>query len=67
MAASLVSINVEGRHSRRPVFADVPAGWWAVHGEADRVARLHYIGKNWANMRPKSLHQTLTAGRAIDH
>jgi uncharacterized protein YbdZ (MbtH family) len=63
----LVSINDENQHSLWLVFADVPAGWRAVRGEADRVARQHYIGKNCPNMRPKSLRQTLAAGRAIDH
>ena len=44
-----------------------PAGGRAVYGEADCVAGLHCIENNWPDMRPKSLRQTLAAGRAIDN
>ena len=49
-----------------PVFADVPAGWRVVYGEADRAACLDYIEENWPDIRPKSLRERLAAGRAFD-
>lgn len=63
----LVLINGANQHSLWPVFADVPAGWRAVYGEAHGAACLDYIEQNWPDMRPKSLRQTLAAGRAIDN
>ncbi|MCX5240982.1 MbtH family protein [Streptomyces prunicolor] len=50
-----VLINDEGQHSLWPAFADVPAGWTAVHGTADRAACVEYINTNWTDMRPRSL------------
>ncbi len=50
-----VLVNDEGQHSLWPTFADVPAGWKVVFGEADRQACIDYIEKNWTDMRPKSL------------
>ena len=47
--------NEEGQHSLWPAFADVPAGWTIVHGEATRQACLDYIQQNWTDMRPLSL------------
>ena len=38
-----VLVNDEEQHSLWPTFADVPAGWRVVHGEADRAACLDYI------------------------
>lgn len=40
-------------------FADVPAGWQVVYGEADRVARLDFIEQKWTDIRPKSLRERL--------
>jgi uncharacterized protein YbdZ (MbtH family) len=34
----LVLVNDEEQHSLWPAFADVPAGWRVVYGEADRAA-----------------------------
>ena len=62
-----VLIKDVDQHSLWPVFADVPAGWWVVYGEADGAACMDYIEQNWPDMRPKSLRQTLAAGRAIDN
>ena len=50
-----VLINAEGQHSLWPVFAQIPAGWEAVFGQAGRVACLEYIERHWTDMRPNSL------------
>lgn len=55
----LVLINDAERHSLWPTFVDVPAGWTAVFGEADRAACLDYIERNWLDIRPKSLRDRL--------
>jgi uncharacterized protein YbdZ (MbtH family) len=61
-----VLVNDEEQHSLWPVFADVPAGWRVVYGEADRAACLDYIEQNWTDIRPKSLRERLAEGRASD-
>jgi len=61
-----VLVNDEEQHSLWPAFADVPAGWQVVYGEADRAACLDYIEQNWPDIRPKSLRERLAAGRAFD-
>ena len=61
-----VLVNDEEQHSLWPTFADVPTGWRVVYGEADRAACLDYIEQNWPDIRPKSLRERLTAGRASD-
>ncbi|MFC6082153.1 MbtH family protein [Sphaerisporangium aureirubrum] len=48
-------INDEGQYSLWPAFADVPAGWETVFGEATRKECLDFIEENWTDMRPKSL------------
>ena len=55
----VVLVNDEEQHSLWPTFADVPAGWRVVYGEADRAACLDYIEKNWPDIRPKSLRERL--------
>src|SRR5262249_17451716 len=62
-----VLINDEEQHSLWPTFADVPAGWRVVYGEADRAACLDYIEQNWPDIRPKSLRDRLAAGQASDN
>jgi uncharacterized protein YbdZ (MbtH family) len=62
-----VLINDEEQHSLWPTFADVPAGWRVVYGEADRAACLDYIEQNWPDIRPKSLRDRLAAQRASDN
>jgi glycopeptidolipid biosynthesis protein len=66
-ASFLVLVNNEEQHSLWPSFADVPAGWRVVHGEADRVACLDYIEQNWIDIRPKSLRERLLAGGGLIH
>ena len=62
-----VLVNDKEQHSLWPTFADVPAGWRVVYGEADPAACLDYIEQNWPDIRPKSLRDRLAAGRAIDN
>lgn len=54
-----VLVNDEDQHSLWPVFADIPAGWRVVHGEASRAACLDYVEKNWTDLRPKSLRDAM--------
>ncbi|MDH6144072.1 MULTISPECIES: MbtH family protein [Kitasatospora] len=58
-ASFLVLVNDEGQHSLWPVFAEVPAGWQKVFGEAARQDCLDYIEQNWTDMRPKSLIEAM--------
>lgn len=51
----LVLRNDEGQYSLWPAFADVPAGWRSVYGEADRPSCLAYVEEHWTDMRPQSL------------
>lgn len=57
--AFFVLVNDEDQHSLWPVFADIPAGWRVVHGEASRAACLDYVEKNWTDLRPKSLRAAM--------
>lgn len=61
-----VLVNDEDQHSLWPAFVEVPAGWRVIYGEAARDACLAYIEKNWTDIRPKSLRDSL-AKRAIAH
>ncbi|MBO0675926.1 MbtH family protein [Mycolicibacterium sp. S2-37] len=61
-----VLVNDEGQHSLWPTFADVPAGWRAVHGEAPRSECLEYVEQHWTDIRPRSLRERLAAGGASD-
>ncbi|MFE4261099.1 MbtH family protein [Streptomyces sp. NPDC056883] len=51
----VVLTNDEGQHSLWPAFADIPAGWTTVFGEADRAACLDYVDEHWTDLRPTSL------------
>ena len=55
----LVLVNDEDQHSLWPVFSDVPAGWRVAFGEATRTECLDYIEKNWTDIRPKSLQESI--------
>jgi uncharacterized protein YbdZ (MbtH family) len=64
---NLLSRNCCGKqHSLWSAFADVPAGWRMVYGEADRAAFLDYIEQNWTDIRTKSLCQRLAHGRGLE-
>ena len=53
--------NDEDQHSLWPVFADVPAGWRVVFGEASREDCLSYVEQNWIDLRPRSLREAMLA------
>src|SRR6201993_4068333 len=61
-----VLVNDEEQHSLWPTFAEIPAGWRVVYGEAERAACLDYIEQNWTDIRPKSLRERLARGRTAD-
>ncbi|RUP02536.1 MAG: MbtH family protein [Mycobacterium sp.] len=54
-----VLINDEEQHSLWPTFAEVPAGWRVVYGEASRADCVEYVDQNWTDIRPKSLQERL--------
>ena len=56
----LVLVNDEGQHSLWPAFAAVPAGWTVALPAGPRDAALSYVDKNWADMRPKSLIESMS-------
>ncbi len=56
-----VVVNDEEQHSLWPLFAEVPAGWRVVFGEASRAECLEYVERNWTDMRPKSLREAMAA------
>jgi uncharacterized protein YbdZ (MbtH family) len=55
----LVVVNDEDQHSLWPAFADVPAGWRQVFGEAGRAECLDYVEGHWTDIRPKSLREVI--------
>ena len=61
-----VLVNGEEQHSLWPVFADLPAGWRVVYGEAARGECLDYVEQNWPDMRPRSLRDKLEQCQASD-
>ncbi|AGC63087.1 MbtH-like protein [Mycobacterium marinum] len=61
-----VVVNDEEQHSLWPVFAEVPAGWRVVFGEAARAACLDYVEQNWPDIRPKSLRERLAQDRPVE-
>lgn len=58
-ATFVVLVNDEDQHSLWPTFVDIPSGWRVVFGAASRADCLHYVEQNWADIRPKSLIETL--------
>jgi uncharacterized protein YbdZ (MbtH family) len=54
-----VLVNGEDQHSLWPSFADIPAGWRMVFGEASRAECLEYVEQNWTDIRPKSLQESI--------
>ncbi len=55
----VVLVNDEDQHSLWPTFADVPAGWRKIFGEADRAECLAYVEQNWTDMRPRTLRESM--------
>ncbi|MGA5417931.1 MbtH family protein [Streptomyces pseudogriseolus] len=56
-----VVVNDEEQHSLWPAFAEVPAGWRVVLGEASRAECLEYVERNWTDLRPRSLREAMAA------
>ncbi|WP_018599300.1 MbtH family protein [Mycobacterium sp. 155] len=54
-----VLVNDEDQYSLWPAFADVPAGWWVVFGESDRVDCLAYVERTWTDLRPRTLRAAM--------
>ncbi|MHA7649307.1 MbtH family protein [Mycobacterium sp. ML4] len=54
-----VLVNDEGQHSLWPAFAQIPAGWHTVYGEAGRASCLDYVEQNWTDIRPQSLRDAM--------
>jgi MbtH protein len=59
-----VLINDEGQHSLWPSFIDVPKGWTIIRKSDTRAACLEFINKNWTDMRPNSLIESMKAQAA---
>lgn len=57
----IVLINDEEQHSLWPTFAEIPAGWRKVYGEASRAECLDYVETHWTDIRPKSLRDAMAA------
>ncbi|MEW1905713.1 MbtH family protein [Streptomyces sp. NPDC057242] len=57
-----VVVNDEDQHSLWPAFAEVPAGWRVAFGEASRAECLEYVERNWTDLRPRSLRESMAAG-----
>src|SRR5260370_31915580 len=54
-----VLINDEGQYSLWPSFIDVPKGWTIIRKSDTRAACLEFINKNWTDMRPNSLIESM--------
>jgi MbtH protein len=48
-------INDEGQYSLWPATAEIPIGWAIACERTSRNACLEYIGKNWTDMRPRTV------------
>ncbi|MFI5983563.1 MbtH family protein [Streptomyces sp. NPDC051555] len=59
-----VLVNDEGQYSIWPAFAEIPAGWNAVHGKAARQECLDHVNEHWTDMRPRSLAAAMSADAA---
>lgn len=59
-----VLVNDEEQHSLWPTFKEVPQGWRVVFGADGQTRRqdcLDYIDKNWTDLRPRSLRESMAA------
>ena len=63
----VVLVNDEEPQSSWPTFAEVPAGWRMIYGEAGRATCLDYNEQNWPDIRPKSLREKLAQPRRLTH
>lgn len=51
-----VVVNELGQHSLWPEITDVPRGWVAVFGPADRPECLEYVEQHWQDITPTVEH-----------
>lgn len=58
----VVVVNAEEQHSLWPTFVDVPAGWSVVFGESSRQECIDYVERNWTDLRPRSLRESMMGG-----
>jgi len=55
----LVLVNNEDQHSLWPAFAAVPEGWTVTLEATDRQSCLDHIEREWTDLRPRSLRESL--------
>ena len=58
-----VLVNDEEQHSLWPTFKEVPQGWRVVFGDDGRTKRqacMDYVDRNWTDLRPKSLRESMS-------
>jgi MbtH protein len=58
-----VLVNGEDQYSLWPAFAEIPAGWVVASPETDRQSAVDYVNEHWTDMRPKSLRESMAAGK----
>jgi len=58
-ASYQVLVNHEGQHSLWPANQPTPGGWTVAHDTDSRANCLEYVEKNWIDMRPLSLIETM--------
>lgn len=61
----LALCNDEEQYSLWPQDIVVPAGWRVVYGPAARKEVLDHIERSWADMRPKSLRDSMAAAEGV--
>jgi MbtH protein len=61
-AEFVVVVNDERQYSIWPAFREVPAGWTVTGPRGARRECLEWIDRNWTDMRPKTLVDSITAG-----
>jgi uncharacterized protein YbdZ (MbtH family) len=62
-----VLVNDEDQHSLWPTFAAVPAGWRIVFGENGQTSRqecVDHVDRNWTDLRPRSLRESMSRDTA---
>lgn len=59
--AYCVLVNGEGQHSLWPQSVKIPDGWTQMFGPSPKADCLDYVNRNWADMRPRSLVESMDA------
>jgi MbtH protein len=52
-------VNDEGQYSLWPTFTPVPGGWSIAHGPDQRESCLHFVEREWTDLRPASLRRQM--------